>query len=233
MKSIEAAISYPRERDDWVRTILVGGLLLFLSFLVVPLFAVYGYLVRAVRGTLADDPRPPAFDDWEDLIVEGVKAWAITVVYTAIPLVVGGLTVGGAVVSFLLSGDVGATLGTLALGLSVTFVLFLIFGYVAAAALVNFAAEERFGAAFEFGTIRTVVLSREFALAWVVTVGLFLLVGFLTAFANAIPVVGLILGSVVSFYASVVAATLWASGYGDVAPVRDGVSRSGRSESAI
>ncbi len=39
----QEALSYPRDSDSAVKTIAIGGVLLFLSFLVVPVFFVRGY----------------------------------------------------------------------------------------------------------------------------------------------------------------------------------------------
>lgn len=44
------------ESEDWARTIAIGGALFFLSFLLVPLFVAYGYLVRTMRRSLTQDP---------------------------------------------------------------------------------------------------------------------------------------------------------------------------------
>ena len=216
MKSLNEAVSYPRASDEWVQTTLIGGLFVLTSFLLLPLFLVYGYLVRAARETLAENPEPPVFDGLEELLVNGIKAWVISLVYGIVPLIVGGITVGSAVASFALGGDVTITTGALLFGLSVTFVLFVLFGYVAAAALVNFAAGGRFADGFALGQVWTIVRSRTFAVAWLTTVGLFLAAGFLTALVNSIPFLGIYLGAVVNFYVAVVAATLWASGYSDI-----------------
>lgn len=60
MESLESVIQYPMERDDWVKTVLIGGVLIFFSFLLIPLFVVYGYLVRAIQGgwRRIGNPRP-------------------------------------------------------------------------------------------------------------------------------------------------------------------------------
>lgn len=59
---IEDGLSYPM-REDWVGRIVIGGVLGLLSVLVIPTFAVFGYLVRVLERTVAGDGVPPAFDD--------------------------------------------------------------------------------------------------------------------------------------------------------------------------
>lgn len=82
-------VTYPMKSDEWTKTVLIGGVLVFLGFLIVPLFAVYGYLVRAIRGSMSENPKPPAFSDWGELLRDGIQAWLISLVYLLVPLAVG------------------------------------------------------------------------------------------------------------------------------------------------
>ncbi len=204
-------IAYPTKRDDWIKTLLIGGVLVFFSFLLVPILVVYGYVVRTIRRTLSGEPEPPIFDAWGELLVDGLQAWVISLVYLLIPLVVAGVTVGGSIVAIATGTEAGAAAGVggLMLGLGLTSILLLVFGYLSVAAIVNFANEERFGAAFDFDRIKTVALDREYAIAWLVSVVILLVAGLVTA----IPLIGWLLSPFVGFYAAVVAANLWAGGF--------------------
>src|SRR6056297_3190374 len=93
----EDSLTYLRDGDDAVRTILVGGLLSVLGFLIVPAVLVQGYVLR-VLGRVADgDTDPPAFDDWGALAVDGVKALVVAAVYAVVPVVLAVAFVGGGV----------------------------------------------------------------------------------------------------------------------------------------
>ena len=94
-----------------------------------------------------------------------------------------------------------------------TFVLALVFGYFAAVGLVNFAREERFGAAFDVGTIRSVGLDGEFAVPWLVSVGVFIGIGVVVGVLNIVPGLGALVGAFLNFYGLIVAANLWADGF--------------------
>ncbi|MEF8757703.1 MAG: DUF4013 domain-containing protein, partial [Halobacteriales archaeon] len=61
---IEQVAKYPMESDDWIKTVLIGGLATIFSFLILPIFLVTGYLVRALRAGMEDASEPPTFDDW-------------------------------------------------------------------------------------------------------------------------------------------------------------------------
>lgn len=210
MVTISDAVTYPMESENWLTTVVIGGILVLLGFLLIPLFLAYGYIVRAIRERLAGASEPPTFGDWGTLFVEGLQAWIIGLIYMIIPVLVGAVTVGGAITAMATGTEAGvaAGLGGMFVGFAVTFVLALLFGYVAVAAVVNFAREERFGAAFDFGVLKGIVLHRDYAVAWVLSIVVF----FVASLVNAIPLIGWILAPFVGFYAAIVATDLWSDG---------------------
>lgn len=203
---------YPTEREAWLKTVLIGGVLVFFGFLLIPLFLVYGYVVRTIDESLSGASMPPVFEEWGTLLVKGFQAWLISIIYLLVPILVAGLTVGGALVAIATGGEAGlaAGAGGLFFGLVLSGILAIVFGYLAVIGIVNFAREDRFGAAFDLEVIKTVALDREYAIAWLISIALFLVAGIV----NAIPLVGWILMPFVSFYVAVVAANLWAGGFG-------------------
>ena len=78
---ISESLNYLRNGEDWVKTVLIGGVLGLLSVLIVPTFLVIGYLLRVVRATMKGDEEPPVFDDWGEMAIDGVKGFAIAFVY--------------------------------------------------------------------------------------------------------------------------------------------------------
>lgn len=215
MSSIEDAVTYPMESDDWIVTVLIGGVLSLLGFLIIPMFIVYGYLIRAIRANLEGEPEPPTFGDYGGLIVDGIKAFVVGLVYMIIPMVVFFLTVGTSIMAMVGGGDAGAAagLGTLLVGMLATFVLALIFGYLAVVGIVNLAKEDQLGAAFDIDTIRSVGFSSDFAVPWLISVGVFVAISFITGILNIIPFLGALVGVFLNFYGLIVAANLWADGF--------------------
>ncbi|MGM0715962.1 MAG: DUF4013 domain-containing protein [Halobacteriota archaeon] len=223
-------LTYPMQSDDWVKTTLIGGILIFLGVFLIPLFVVYGYVVRTVRGSFAGETAPPAFGEWGELLVDGAKAWAISFVYLLVPLVVAGVTIGGSIAAIATGSEAGAAAGAggLFVGFVVSSLLALVFGYFSIVAIVNFARAGNFGAAFDVDVIKTVAFNREYAIAWLVSVGIFVVVGFV----GAIPVIGWLLAPFVSFYAAVIAANLWAGGFEQSLDTTMGVIRPKDEETA-
>lgn len=235
MTSLNDALRYPMDRDDWTRTVLIGGLLSLVGFLLVPLLFVYGYLARTIRRSLVNDPEPPTFDDWEDLLVDGAKVAAIGIAYFLIPAVVGAIVVGGSVVAIATGTGTGVASGLLGLFLGMLFVgaLSLVFGYVAAAAAVNFVHEDDLSAAFDVGALRSIVFDADYFVAWLLSVAVFVGAGVIASVLNAVPVLGAIAAPFVFFYAMVVAANLWADGFRTATRRRDRTADAGLEDPAV
>lgn len=192
-------------------TVLVGGVLTLLSVLIVPAVLVYGYVVRALRANLEGEPEPPTFGDWGELLVDGVKASVILLAYMLVPLVVMFVTVGGAVTAMATGGEMAPAMGagSMTAGMLLTLVLAVAFGYLSAVGLVNFAREERLGAAFDADVIRDVGLDADFAVPWLLSVVVFVAASLL----NVVPLVGALLSAFTGFYAWIVATRLWPDGF--------------------
>lgn len=205
------------ESDDWMKNILIGGVLVIFSFLLIPGIVVSGYVVRVIRAQLGDSAGPPPFDEWGTLLVDGIQAWIIGIVYMLVPTIVAAVTMGGSIVSMATGTRAGAAAGLAGFfgGFLLWFVLSLLFGYVGVAGVVNFAREGRFGAAFDVETIRGVVTDGDYAVAWVLAVVVLIVAGVVVGVLNVVPFLGFIVGAFVQFYALVVAATLWTDGFTD------------------
>lgn len=167
---LEDTFTYPTEHESWIKTVLIGGVLTFLSFLILPLFIVQGYVIRVIRTSIDGASSPPEFDGWGELLVDGLKAWVIGIVYMLIPILVAVLTIGGSMGALATGGRMGTAVGFAGMlgGLTITTGFALVFGYVAVAAIVNFAHEGQLGAGFDVDQLKTLVLDSEFALAWLI-----------------------------------------------------------------
>ena len=180
-----------RFRDGvWnVRTVLIGGLLLYYERVVfVPGLFVMGYLIRVLRE--ADEGSLPEFEGWLELGVLGVKGQLIWFAYVvAAPATVVVLTTENVleqgealrmVVGFVFEpytyvitvarylaefAGVGQEVSSAVLSLEPVLV-FLLMLYLFPAALQAFAEEGRLGAAFAPAEIRAVVTDRSYLRPW-------------------------------------------------------------------
>lgn len=225
MESIEAVLRYPTEREDWVATVLIGGALTLFSFLVIPGIVVTGYVVAALRGRVAGEPAPPAWGDWGDLLVDGLKAWVVAAVYGVVPTLVAVAVFGSSLAAMASGSDLGVAVGVLGLGFGSLFwlVLALVFFYPLPASLANLAVTGRLGGAFDIDTVRAVVATRAYAVPWLWGLAVLVLAGFVGGAVNAVPLIGWVLGAVFLFYVDVVLAALWGDGFAE------GLDAAGRS----
>ena len=212
---LEDAIRYPWNGEQKVETILVGGVLSLLGVFLIPVLFVYGYLVRVIRAVSdGDDEVPPVFDEWGDLLVEGLVAFLISLVYSLVPLVVVGLMIASFVLPFSVvttaSGEpmAGLAVGGVILALvvvAVTLVVSLGAAYLLPAAVAAYAVTGRVGAAFSPGTLRPIVGSQIYAVAWLVAVGVTIGAQLIGGVAS-VTVIGAVLVPFVSFFGNVAAA---------------------------
>lgn len=202
----EAALNYPRNSDSAIKTIAIGGVLLFLSFLVVPTFFVFGYVVRVLRNVMDGIEEPPAFDEWGELGMDGLKAVAIGFAYSLVPtaLVLVTVVAGGISLGFSGPGSGGRTAFVLIALMAVlaSVVVSLLLAYVLPAAIVAWVRTDSLAAAFSPDELRGLVFSKTYATGWAVAFGIILLAGVVTGLLSSVLVGGL-LAPFVTFYANV------------------------------
>ena len=208
------ALRYPLEGDGWLRTILVGGLLTILSVLVLPWFFLQGYYVRVLHGVTNDDPMPPKFTDWVDLLVDGLKLFVLNILVTAVLVLIQvavavAMGTGSTFAETPPAADPGAAGGVLgAVGLVVFFGAILVIGYVVPAMLANFGREDSLTAAFDVSTVLSGALTREYLIAWVLAVVVGLVLGFVASLLSL-----LIVGIFGLFYVQIVTYYLFGRGF--------------------
>lgn len=195
------AFNYPRESEDVVKTVLIGGLLTLFSFLLIPAFFAGGYLLRVLERTAAGDDELPVFEGWGDLGVEGLKAFLITMVYGFVPFAIGGALLA---VSFAIGsgGDAMGAVGALGMFLAMTvwFGLGLAVAYVIPAALANYAEKRTIGAGFDVATLKPVLTNKTYAIGWLTAFAVILIGGVIASVVGVVPLLGQIAGAFIGFY---------------------------------
>ena len=223
---IEASLNYLRESDDAVVTLLLGGVLLLASPLLIPAFAVLGYVVRVLRRTADGDDEPPVFEAWGELLVDGLKVFVVAFVYSLLPLAVvaiaAGLSIGTLVV---VPGGETAGVGTVVVGLIVlvaglvSLLVSLVGLYVTPAAFAAVADSGRVGDGFALGTLWSVISKRAYATGWLTAAVVVLAGSLAVGVLSVVPILGTIAGLFVQFYALVAAAAIVGWTWADVRPV--------------
>jgi hypothetical protein len=234
----EDGMTYP-VRGDWFGRTVIGGLLFIFSIFLIPIFFLVGYLIRVLERTVAGVDEPPAFDDWGDLFVKGIVGTVISVIYSVVPFVVFGI-LGSVLFGVVgLAGSAGGDGGGIVAGLGFTAILILgllfvpvlfIVYYMVPAALTNYAIEDEFGAAFDFGTIKPILLSSEYLVATLLPLVVSVLLWIATSILG-LTVIGLVLVPFLQFYGQVAVFRMFGSAFESVTR-RSGTARASPAVSA-
>lgn len=223
---LSEALAYPRSGDDPVKTILLGGILSFalLAIFILPILVVVGYLVRILDATANGRDEAPEFENWGELLVDGVKALVVAFVYylpptalfiaAIVPLAVGGELAGATPDSTILTG--AGVLTILLLLLSI--VMWVVMAYVLFAALANFAYHDDLGAAFDIGTIADAAFTTDYfvaaVLAFIVNGVLNLIILLLTLVTFGLfYLLYIVIGPFINFYVNMVTFRLMGKGF--------------------
>lgn len=206
-----ASLRYPTSGPDWVKTILIGGVLSLLGAIVVlPLLPVEGYFARVLRSAAQDESEAPVFEEWGRLFIDGIKMFVIQIIYIAVPFILLAIAIVGIAGGLLTEGNAASTVLVVlgVLFVLVALLLSILALYMLPAALANFAYRDKFGAAFDLGTIRRAAFSSDYFVALLLALVVGIVLGTIAAILSL-----LIIGIFLVFYVQVSVYYLFGRGY--------------------
>lgn len=196
---ISNAIRYPS--SDW-KKVLIEGVLLILNLTVILAFGT-GYTLRVLKSTLAGYDKPPEFDDWGGMLIDGFKVYIVGVAYFIIPFII--IFVGALALFYaaILQYNISATVYfELILTIIVGLILLVIFGLFGAIAIVNMAYYNKLSAAFKFGEILGRISNigwGKYILWYIITILITIAAGIIAYILRLIPDVGVIIALLVVY----------------------------------
>jgi hypothetical protein len=178
---IGKSFAFVFEDEQWIVKVLIAAAILFVGILfswvlliplILALALLAGYSVeitrRVMRGELS---KLPEWDNWGELIADGLKVIVIGIVY-AIPIILVGLCLG--IPAAILSNDNNAFGGVLNAFMScLNLIWAIILSLLLPAAIAKYVAENNLGAAFRFGEVIALVRDNfttyliTFLMSWV------------------------------------------------------------------
>ena len=185
-------IKYPTNDNEWIKKILIGGILLLIPILN---FVCTGYYLKVIKGSIEGRNNMPEWDDWGDLFIKGISVLIISLAYSIIPIILISIIILIVSSSGLLFAGIfeSASMGVVTLlfiliGSLIGFITLFIVNLMFPMSLAMFANEWSFGDAFKIREIISRIKSVfvEYVIAIIVIYILLLLV-FIVAW---IPFIG-------------------------------------------
>lgn len=224
MPDWRGALTYPFRGPERERPfLLVWVLLLFavaaptlrLVAAVAPLVAiavavaVVGYLLRVLDASERGEPAPPVLADWTNLVRRGVGGVVVTAAYLAIPLVLLGVTVYGAVYTDRVPDPNSFSSVTIYAGSTAVLTASLLGGYLLPIALSRYVRTGSLRAALSRGEFRALGVDAAYFAGWTAAFGGFL---FAVAIAGGLATrhrAGPLVATALVAYAAVLVAFTW------------------------
>jgi Na+/H+-dicarboxylate symporter len=178
---IGKAFTFVFDDENWIVKILIAAAILLVGtlfswVLAIPMLLAFailgGYQVEIVRRVIQRDANPlPEWDNWGDLIVDGIKVIVIGIVY-ALPAIVVSLCLG--IPAGIMSEDApGLSSVFSVLSSCLSFIWAIVMSVVLPAAIAFFVADGELAAAFRFGDVLAFVRNNlstyliTFVMSWV------------------------------------------------------------------
>jgi hypothetical protein len=149
---IGRSFTYMFEDQDWVKKILIGGVV---NLIPIVNFASTGYFIEAIRNTAEGRELPlPEWDDFGGKFVKGLMAFIAGFLYMLPIMIVVGIVFGlTAAIAGSLDSDAAETVSSICplIGNCLLFVYMILVMLILPAAIIQYALTGQFGAFFRFG----------------------------------------------------------------------------------
>lgn len=191
------AFSYVLQDPNWLKKVLIGGLLTLFSFLLIPAVPLLGYYVRVLQNVAKGvDPVLPEWDDWNGFFTTGIKALIVALAYGLVVAIIVGII-----------SRISSALGN---------IFNILYYFVVPVVMMQFSRNEDIGEAFKFHEM--IELAKANPSDYVVSV----LLAFVASILAMVGLIGLLIGAAFTlFYAMLVNAGIFGQYlrlYGGAAP---------------
>jgi hypothetical protein len=227
---VATALTFVKDDERWLTKLIIGAVLVFFSFLLIPIPFLAGYSLAVSRKVMNGDPQPlPEWEDWGKLFMDGLYVMVAQFVYT-LPFWI--LACIGFVVALgsgaLSEVSEGAAITAMITSFSLTFclgaLLWLALIVVTPAIYVQYVRTDEFGACFRFGEVFGI--ARDYIGDILITVVVALVASFaislLTTVLGVIPCLGWLLTLVITALAGPWLMASVGHMYGQIAAKMDG-----------
>lgn len=205
---IGKAFSFVAEDEEWLTKIGIGAVISLLSFLILPVFLLGGYVVQVTRNVRDGHPRPlPAWTDWEKLFMDGLFVGIAQILYTLPFWLLICLAIGLSVAFGGLAGasEEAAVLGVVATW-SLVVCLLMLFAialfFISPAIIIQYVRGGDFAATMRVGEVLGIARDNagQILIAALAVFGVSLVYSFLAGALQLIPCVGTIISIIAGIF---------------------------------
>lgn len=203
-------LKYPFGKDNLMKILGYGTLLILCSFLILPIFIIVGYMARVIESNPSPgDTKLPPIDDFGGLLVDGVKLTGVNIAYMVLGLCVLGTTFWLSMTfdSLFILGLVGV----------VTIPAIIIVTMIQAGAMVNFAKNGcKFGKGFAMGEILQFTFKLKYIIAVTISMFVYPLIEAVISTGLTMTGIGMILYPTLIFMFIISRSYVLSNGYDEV-----------------
>lgn len=120
----EKAFKFVFDDKDWVKKIIIGGLLSIAAFVIIPIFFVLGYYIEVEQRAAKGNMILPEWDNWGEKLRKGFSVYVVFLVYLLPAVLLIGILVTAIIIISALSASNGPNDAAGAL-----FAVLILFGY--------------------------------------------------------------------------------------------------------
>ncbi|MGI6464261.1 MAG: DUF4013 domain-containing protein [Methanobacterium sp.] len=203
---ISDSIKYPSQ--DWKKIIILGILIILSIYLIIPIVLVMGYFFRILKSSIAGFDELPDFDEWGEMVIDGLKMFVVQFVYLLIPLIVIFVGAWASIASMSVTASGNVANPNLFLGLMggtaiIGFILAIIFQLIGSIAVANMALNDsEFGAAFRFSEILELISMigwGKYIIWYIVMIIIGIVFMVIASVLQIIPFIGMIIATLVVY----------------------------------
>ncbi|MDX1414755.1 MAG: DUF4013 domain-containing protein [Candidatus Promineifilaceae bacterium] len=205
---VNKAFTFVFDDERWITKVLIGSVLLFFSFLIVPVFFFAGYMIQIVRNVMDGLENPlPEWEEWGRLFKDGLVYTIAGLIYT-LPI---WILMCCSLIFFIpaagVEGDIGEILaGVGILSMIVVSCLMLLFvialALIGPAIAIQYARESTLSATLRFSEV--IGMTRDHIGDVLIVLLIILGLSFAISLPAAIPFVGWIITLAASVYVGLV-----------------------------
>ncbi len=207
---IASAFTFMFDDEDWMKKMVIGALAMLLSIVVVPILAVYGYMIELIRNVSRNEEKPlPQWENLGALIMQGLMVTVIGLVYY-IPVILFACFMAIPPILMQEAGsDMADSLAIVSTCLSLVMsLLSLVISLILPAAIIRYAIHDKLSAAFQFGAVFRFITSHP---------GDYIIALLVSGVASVIAIFGLLLCLIGVYFTNFWAITVMGNMLGQLA----------------